>query len=66
MCGIGSFELEDSSVKYYSNGDHSEYDLLRLVNAVVEGSAESGGHFPLHLNFNQLNGVSTTKGCYIG
>jgi folate-binding protein YgfZ len=32
----------------------------------VEGSFECGGQFPLHLNFQQLNGVSTTKGCYIG
>ena len=66
MCGNGSFEIEDPSIKYYKNGDHQEYDLIRYVNAVVEGSSECGGHFPLHLNFNQLNGVSTTKGCYIG
>ena len=66
MCGLGSFELEDTSIKLYDNGDHKEYDLIRYVNAVVEGSSECGGQFPLHLNFNQLNGVSTTKGCYIG
>lgn len=66
LCGKGSFEIEDPSIKYYDNGNHTEYNLIRYLNAVGEGSSECGGHFPLHLNFNQLNGVSTTKGCYIG
>lgn len=66
MCGHGSFEVDDPNIKYYNNGDHKEYDLFRYLNAVVEGSSECGGHFPFHVNFNQLNGVSTTKGCYIG
>ena len=66
MCGHGSFEIEDPEIKFYNNGDHKEYDLFRYLNALVEGSSECGGHFPFHVNFNQLNGVSTTKGCYIG
>jgi len=40
--------------------------VIRHINALVEGSKECGNQFPLHLNFQQLNGVSTTKGCYIG
>jgi tRNA-modifying protein YgfZ len=64
ICGEGSFEVDESDIKLYK--DEAEYNVIRHLNAVVEGSKECGGQFPLHLNFNQLNGVSTTKGCYIG
>jgi folate-binding protein YgfZ len=37
-----------------------------MILGIPEGSNECGGLFPLHLNFQQLNGISTTKGCYIG
>jgi len=62
MCAEGSFELEDETMK----PDASEYNLLRHINGIVEGSSECGGQFPLYLNYHQLHGVSTTKGCYIG
>ena len=62
MCADGSFEMEDDILKK----DSTEYDMFRHINGMVEGSFECGGQFPLHLNFQQLNGVSTTKGCYIG
>lgn len=64
ICGEGSFEIDDKDVKVHQ--DESEYNVIRHINAVVEGSKECGGQFPLHLSFNQLNGISTTKGCYIG
>ena len=66
MCAEGSFEIDDPEIKYYKDGDQAEYNLIRHMNAILEGSNECGGQFPLHLNFNQLHGVSTTKGCYIG
>ena len=66
MCAEGSFEMdEQDGVKLYSD-EKEQYDLIRHINGIVEGSAECGGQFPLHLNFQQLNGVSTSKGCYIG
>ena len=49
MCGDGSFDVEGDEFKVYS--DTQEYDLLRHINGIVEGSNECGGHFPLHLNF---------------
>ena len=52
LCGDGSFEIEDANIKFYDNGDHKEYDLMRYLNAVVESSTETSNHFPLHLNFN--------------
>jgi folate-binding protein YgfZ len=64
ICAEGSFEIEEADITVHK--DESEYNIIRHINALVEGSKECGGHFPLHLNFNQLHGVSTTKGCYIG
>lgn len=38
MCGEGSFEIDDPKIKYYQNDDSSEYDLMRYLNAIAEGS----------------------------
>jgi folate-binding protein YgfZ len=64
ICAEGTFEMEGNAFKVHT--DEQEYNLVRHINGLVEGSSECGGQFPLHLNFQQLNGVSTTKGCYIG
>lgn len=63
LCSEDSFDW-DGNIRTYSNPD--EYDLIRNLLGIPEGSREVGGHFPLHLNFQQLNGVSTRKGCYVG
>lgn len=39
MCAEGSFELEDDTMK----ADALEYNLLRHINGIVEGSTECGG-----------------------
>jgi hypothetical protein len=39
MCAEGSFELEEDIMK----PDASEYNLLRHINGIVEGSSECGG-----------------------
>ena len=64
LCAKGSLELEEGQVKYFKTQE--EYDMYRYLLGLPEGSKECGGQFPLHLNFQQLNGVSTNKGCYIG
>lgn len=43
-----------------------EYDLLRKMTGILEGSKELGNKFPLNCNMHYLNGVSFSKGCYIG
>ena len=41
------------------------YDWVRLSQGLPEGS-EWAGQVPLELNLERLNGVSFTKGCYMG
>lgn len=44
----------------------SHYDLYRMAIGLLEGGQEMGNQFPLNINLHQLNGVSFSKGCYIG
>ncbi len=48
--------------------DESEYNLHRLQLGIAEGGQDFGPGevFPHEANFDRLNGVSFTKGCYIG
>ncbi|CDW76044.1 aminomethyl transferase [Stylonychia lemnae] len=64
LCAEGSFEYDDPDIAVYENDE--EYKFTRMTLGLVEGSKECSNQFPLHLNFQQLNGVSTTKGCYVG
>ena len=43
-----------------------QYDYYRMAIGLLEGGQEMGNQFPLSANLHQLNGVSFTKGCYIG
>ena len=46
LCSQGSFDLEENGgigdFKVYSDGDQKEYDLIRHINGIVEGSKECG------------------------
>eukprot|EP00347_Sterkiella_histriomuscorum_P020088 403339151 len=64
LCGKGSFEWDESDITNYP--DSKYYNFARMTNGILESTAEVKNQFPLHLNFDQLNSVSTTKGCYIG
>ena len=50
-----------------TTGDGS-YDMARLGLGLPDGEADIGEnrHFPHEANFDLLNGVSFTKGCYVG
>ena len=39
---------------------------MRLLNGILEGGDELSGQLPLNCNLHTLNGISFTKGCYIG
>jgi tRNA-modifying protein YgfZ len=52
-----------------SNDDaHHDYDVLRVQIGIPEGGKdfEFGDTYPHEANFDLLNGVSFTKGCYVG
>ncbi|AHI25699.1 CAF17-like 4Fe-4S cluster assembly/insertion protein YgfZ [Komagataeibacter swingsii] len=50
------------------SADDVDYDLLRLSLGLPDGvrDCESGKTLLLEANFDQLNGISWTKGCYMG
>ncbi len=41
LCAEGSFEIEDPDIKVFQ--DQSEYNIIRHINGLVEGSNECGG-----------------------
>ena len=62
LCPEGSLETPPSLTKY-SNSDH--YNLVRSILGVSEG-VELVDKLPLNYNLHMLNGVSFSKGCYMG
>lgn len=51
-----------------AEADTSPYDARRIALGIAEGQAElgDGKTLALEANLDQLNGVSFTKGCYVG
>jgi len=49
-----------------TNDNMSLYKLNRMILGLLESGSELGKQFPLNANMHHLNGVSFTKGCYIG
>ena len=46
--------------------DSNEYHYLRNLLGIPESSKEIGDKFPLGFHIHRLNGISFTKGCYLG
>ena len=65
LCAEESFEFESQDMPL-SYDPKNHYDLFRMSIGIPEGSKEMGNQFPLNVNLHQLNGVSFTKGCYLG
>jgi folate-binding protein YgfZ len=64
LCAEGSLELNDPS--FQPQNDNLEYTLMRLMLGIPESSNEIGNQFPLNMLLHYINGVSFSKGCYIG
>ena len=64
LCVEESLEIDDPVIKRLENSE--EYDLIRQMLGIPEGSSELGNQFPLNMHLHYLNGVSFDKGCYIG
>lgn len=48
--------------------DRQNWDIIRIENGLAESGAdfEPGDVFPHDINYDQINGLSFKKGCYIG
>lgn len=64
ICVEDSLEIDDSEIVRLDSSH--EYDLIRMMLGIPEGSSEIGNQFPLNMHLHYLNGVSFEKGCYIG
>jgi len=64
LCADESLDLDHEIPVYNDSTMH--YDLFRMAIGLPEGGLEIGNQFPLTMNLHQLNGVSFTKGCYLG
>ena len=64
LCADESLDLDEDIPVYDSSTSH--YELFRMAIGLLEGGKEIGNQFPLNVNLHQLNGVSFSKGCYIG
>lgn len=52
-------------LKSLTSSNHHMFTKLRYLNGIAEG-VESFDEIPLELNYQHLNGISFTKGCYTG
>ena len=64
LCNEASFEPEKDVLMMDSPKE--QYDAIRMILGLPEGSQELGGQFPLNMNLHMLNAISFSKGCYIG
>lgn len=64
LCCDESIEVDDKDLIRLDNSN--EYHYLRNLLGISESSAEIGDKFPLGLHMHYLNGISFSKGCYLG
>jgi folate-binding protein YgfZ len=64
LCVEDSLHIDDPEIKRIESSE--EYDIIRQMLGIPEGSKELGNQFPLNMHMHYLNGVSFEKGCYIG
>jgi folate-binding protein YgfZ len=65
---IGSRILAASIIGSTSSNDDCHYHMMRMDQGVLEGITElpPGQCLPLEVNLDYMNGVSFSKGCYLG
>jgi hypothetical protein len=68
MEALGRRAIVAAGLPVIANSDTSAYDDHRIAIGVPEGGRDYafGDAFPHEALFDQLNGVSFTKGCYVG
>jgi folate-binding protein YgfZ len=64
ICPTDSLEIEKDIVNYKMTSE--DYDIIRLLYGIPEGPDEVEGSLPLNMNFQLLNYINFSKGCYIG
>jgi folate-binding protein YgfZ len=64
ICPKDSLEIEEEEINFKLSDE--DYHIIRTLYCVPEGPDEVKDRLPLNLNFQHLNGISFTKGCYIG
>lgn len=55
-----------SSLQSLRVDDELAYERLRIIHAIADGNDFRTGSLPLELGLHFINGVSFTKGCYLG
>ena len=64
ICPKESLDIDLEFINKKETND--DYELIRLLYCVPEGSKELKDKLPLNYNLHNLNGISFNKGCYIG
>lgn len=63
---IRTYEIKNQA--QHPVDDRQNWDIIRIENGLAESGAdfEPGDVFPHDINYDQINGLSFKKGCYIG
>lgn len=64
VCPKDSLDIETDYVNKKDNYD--DYEAIRMLYCIPEGSKELKDKLPLNYNLHHINGISFNKGCYIG
>jgi folate-binding protein YgfZ len=64
ICPHESLEVEEKAINLKLNEE--DYEIIRTLYCVPEGSNELKDTLPLNMNLHLLHGINFTKGCYIG
>jgi folate-binding protein YgfZ len=64
VCPKDSLEIDENDINKKDTTE--DFEIIRLLNCVPEGSKELKEKLPLNYNLHKLNGISFQKGCYIG
>jgi len=64
VCPKESLDIDLEYINKKENND--DYDAMRMLYCIPEGSKELKEKLPLNNNLHLINGINFKKGCYIG
>ena len=64
VCPKESLDFDAEYVNRKENSD--DYEAMRILYCIPEGSKELKDKLPLNNNLHLINGINFKKGCYIG